>query len=296
MQTQTTHTPHPKDAGDKPPFPQRRQKQPGSQKEMNPQPDYGLKTYKGADRLVGKVAIITGSDSGIGRATALAFAREGANVVINFNESDEDAAETEKAVTDSGRKALLIKTDISQEENCKILIERTIKEFGRIDILVNNAAHQESYNSIEEIPSDEWDKTFRTNIYPMFYLSKAAIPHMNPGSVIINTASIQAYQPTSSLLAYATTKGAIVTFTKALSEEAIEKGIRVNAVAPGPVWTPLIPASFPDEKVQKFGSQSPMGRPAQPVELAHLYVFLASNDASYVTGQVYGATGGEFLI
>lgn len=293
---QTVTLDHPKEKGKKPPFPQKRQKQPGSEQDMNPQPDYGLETYVGSDKLLDKVSIITGADSGIGRATALAFAREGADVIINYNLSDKDAKQTLHAVQESGRKGLLVKGDITDEKTCQLLVTMALSEFGKLDIVINNAAYQESYKSILDIPSEEWDKTFRTNIYPMFYICKAAFPHLKPGSTIINTASIQAYQPSASLLAYATTKGAIVTFTKALSAEAIEKGIRVNAVAPGPVWTPLIPASFPDKKVQNFGKQAPIGRPAQPVELAPLYVFLASKDASFVTGQIYGATGGEFLI
>lgn len=290
MQTQ-----NPKQMGDQPPFPQKQQPQPGKEKDMNPRPDYGLKSYEGTDKLLDKVAIITGADSGIGRAVALAFAREGADVVINYNESDDDAKETEKAIKTTNRKGILLKNDIRGEIECQNIVDRALQEFGKIDILVNNAAYQESYKSILDIPSDELDKAFKTNIYPMFYLVKAALPHMKEDSTIINTTSIQAYKPSSSLIAYATTKGAIVTFTKALSREVIEKGIRVNAVAPGPVWTPLIPASFGDEKIQNFGKQVPMQRPAQPVELAHLYVFLASQDSSFVTGQVYGATGGEFI-
>lgn len=290
------HTQNPKKLGGQPPFPQKRQPQPGQEKNMNPKPDYGLESYEGADKLLDKIAIITGADSGIGRAVALAFAREGADVIINYNQSDDDAKETLKAVeTTTKRKGILMKKDIRDEVQCQNIVDRALQEFGRVDILVNNAAYQESYKSILEIPSDELDKTFKTNIYPMFYLVKAALPHMKEGSTIINTTSIQAFKPSSSLIAYATTKGAIVTFTKALSQEVIEKGIRVNAVAPGPVWTPLIPASFDVKKVQNFGKQVPMQRPAQPVELAHLYVFLASQDSSFVTGQVYGATGGEFI-
>lgn len=291
-----TSTQHPKKMGDQPPFPQKKQPQPGQEKDMKPKPDYGLKSYEGTDKLLGKTTIITGADSGIGRAVALAFAREGADVIINYNQSDDDAKETLKAIEETTtRKGILMKKDIRNEEQCQDMVARAVKEFGKVDILVNNAAFQESYKSILEIPSSDWDKTFKTNIYPMFYLAKAAIPHMPEGSTIINTASIQAYKPSSSLLAYATTKGAIVTFSKALSQEVVEKGIRVNAVAPGPVWTPLIPASFDDEKVQHFGEQVPMKRPAQPIEIAHLFVFLASEDSSFVTGQIYGATGGEFL-
>lgn len=290
-----TNTHNPKHMGDQPPFPQKRQPQPGQEKDMNPKPDYGLDSYVGHDKLKDKVAIITGADSGIGRAVALAYAREDANIIINYNQSDDDAKETLQAIETTKRKGVLFKADIRDEVQCQNLVDRAITEFGKVDIVVNNAAFQESHNSILEITSDELDKTFKTNIYPMFYITKAALPHMKEGGSIINTASIQAFEPSSSLIAYATTKGAIVTFTKALSEEVIEKGIRVNAVAPGPVWTPLIPASFDDEKVQNFGKQVPMKRPAQPAELAPLYVFLASQDASYVTGQVYGITGGQFI-
>jgi NAD(P)-dependent dehydrogenase (short-subunit alcohol dehydrogenase family) len=285
-----------KEGGENPPFSQGRQSQPGSEQDMNPKPDYGMDSYKGCNKLSGLSAVITGADSGIGRATALAFAREGADVVINYNESDDDAKESQKAVQDSGKKAVLFKGDITDEKICQSLIDICIKEFGKIDILVNNAAYQKYYESIEEITSEDWDKQFRTNIYSMFYLSKYALPKMKEGGSIINTASIQAYQPKANLLAYAATKGAIVTFSKALSQEAIKKGIRVNVVAPGPVWTPLIPASMPEENTKNFGENSPLGRPAQPVELSPLYVFLASKDASAVIGQVYGATAGEFLI
>jgi NAD(P)-dependent dehydrogenase (short-subunit alcohol dehydrogenase family) len=286
----------PTDKSDKPPFPQGEQPQPGSEKDMSPKPDYGVDSYKGCNKLSGRAAVITGADSGIGRAVALTFAREGADVIISYNESDQDATETQKAVQDSGKKAILFKGDIKDEKVCQSLIETCIKEFGKIDILVNNAAFQKAYESIEQITIEDWETQLRTNITAMFLLSKYALPKMKEGSSIINTASIQAYKPSPDLLAYATSKGAIVTFTKALSHEAIKKGIRVNAVAPGPVWTPLIAASFKEEKIQHFGEQSPLGRPAQPIELAPLYVFLASNDASAVIGQVYGATAGEFLI
>jgi NAD(P)-dependent dehydrogenase (short-subunit alcohol dehydrogenase family) len=287
---------NPQEAGARPEFPQGQQSQPGSEKDMNPQPDYGLESYKGCNKLAGKSAVITGSDSGIGRAIALAYAREGADVIISYKDSDDDAKETQKAVEDSGKKGILFKGDITDENVCHQLIDKAMQAFGKLDILVNNAAYQKYYESIEEITTEEWDKQFKTNIYAMFYLSKYALSKMSEGGSIINTSSIQSYKPKANLLAYATTKGAITTFTKALSHEAIEKGIRVNAVAPGPVWTPLIPASMPDENVKHFGEQSPLGRPAQPVELSPLYVFLASKDASAVIGQIYGATAGEFLI
>jgi NAD(P)-dependent dehydrogenase (short-subunit alcohol dehydrogenase family) len=289
-------TQNPKDKGPKPPFPQTPQQMPGNEATMVPQPDYGRDSYKGYNKLAGKTAIITGADSGIGRAVALAFAREGADIVINYYQAEKDAEETKKVVEGAGKKALLIKADIKEEKNCQQIVEKAITEFGQLDILVNNAAYQMTYNNISEITSEEWDKTFKTNIYSMFHLSKAALPHMKEGGSIINTASIQAYKPKASLLAYASTKGAIVTFTKALSQEAIQTGIRVNAVAPGPVWTPLIPASMSQEMIQNFGKQAPLGRPAQPVEVAHVFVFLASDDASFVTGQIYGVTGGEYLI
>jgi NAD(P)-dependent dehydrogenase (short-subunit alcohol dehydrogenase family) len=287
---------HPKQKAEKPPFPQKQQAQPGSENEMSPKPDYGEKSYRGYNKLKGKAAVITGADSGIGRAVALTFAREGADVIINYNESDKDADESLKAVAESGSKGYLFKGDITNEKVCESLIETCIREFGKIDILVNNAAYQKYYESIVDISSEDWDKQFKTNIYAMFYLSKYALPKLEKGGSIINTASIQGYKPKPNLLAYATTKGAIITFTKALSHEAIEKGIRVNAVAPGPVWTPLIPASMPEENIQHFGEHSPLGRPAQPIEIAPLYVFLASEDASAVIGQVYGATAGEFLM
>ena len=221
--------------------------------------------------------------------------REGADVVISYHSEHSDAEQTVALVREAGRRAVAIPGDISQEDHCRRIVERAGDELGRIDILVNNAAYQQTYDSIEKLPSEEWDYTFRTNIYAMFFLSKAALPKMREGGAIINTASIQAYKPTPQLLAYATTKGAIVTFTKALAQEAIKRGIRVNAVAPGPVWTPLIPMSFEPEKVAEFGRQSPEGRPAQPKEMAPLYVFLASDESSYVVGEVIGATGGTPL-
>jgi hypothetical protein len=262
---------------------------------MQPRPDFGEQTYQGHNRLQGKVALITGGDSGIGRAVAVAFAKEGADVVISYKDEHEDAEETARVVRAAGRQAILIPGDIQGEDHCQQLVQRTTSELGKLDILVNNAAFQKNHQSIQEITAEELDITFRTNIYAMFFLCKAALKVMPAGGSIINTSSVEAYQPDASLIAYASTKGAIVNFTKALSEEAIKQGIRVNTVAPGPVWTPFIPATMPEEQVTKFGQDSPIGRTAQPVELAPIFVLLASTESSYVTGQVYGVTGGTFL-
>jgi NAD(P)-dependent dehydrogenase (short-subunit alcohol dehydrogenase family) len=279
-----------------PPFEEPEQSPPGLESEMRKKPDHGEESYEGAGRLKNRVVLVTGGDSGIGRAVAIACAREGANIAISFlPEEEEDAKETARWVEDAGRRSLELPGDVRDESYCESLVERTVKDFGQLDILINNAAFQATRESIDDVSSEEWDRTFRTNIYSMFYLSKAAARHMRPGSAIVNTTSVQAYKPTGSLLAYATTKGAIVTFTKALSELLIEKGIRVNAVAPGPVWTPLIPATMPQEKVQQFGANSAMKRPAQPAELAPAYVFLACGESSYITGSVMDLTGGKML-
>ena len=290
-----TQTRDPKHLGDQPPFPEQKLPYPGLESDMEPRPDYGVETYTGSGLLKGRKAIITGGDSGIGRAVALAFAREGADVLISYLNEDSDASETVRVVEDAGQRAIAVPGDISDEAHCQSLVNQAVQEFGGLDILVNNAAYQMNRASIQDISAAEWDRTFRTNIYAMFYLCKAAMPHMQPGSAIINTASIQAYQPSSNLLDYASTKGAIVTFTKALATEALEHGIRVNCVAPGPVWTPLIPATLPAEQTANFGQQSPMGRPAQPAELAPIYVFLASQASSYIAGEVVGVTGGKPL-
>jgi NAD(P)-dependent dehydrogenase (short-subunit alcohol dehydrogenase family) len=279
-----------------PPFPAQRQVLPGSSEDMQPQPDYGEDSYAGSNRLDGKVALITGADSGIGRAVALAFAREGADVAVGYLEEHEDARETQRLVESAGCRCVLIPGDIAQARHCRALVDRTVAEFGRIDILVNNAAHQMSFESIEEISDEEWDRTFATNISSMFYITKAAIPHMRPGSNIINTASINADAPNPHLLAYATTKGAIQNFTGGLAQLLAEKGIRANTVAPGPVWTPLIPATMPPEKVSHFGEQVPLKRPAQPCELAPVYVLLASEESSYVSGATIAVTGGKPMI
>ncbi|HLH41120.1 MAG TPA: SDR family oxidoreductase [Bryobacteraceae bacterium] len=293
------HTPvetvDPRTKGEKPPFPAQNQELPGTEQEMSPKPDHGEKSYRGYGRLQGKVALITGADSGIGRAVAIAYAREGADVLISFLNEQEDAEETGSWVREAGRRPVLAPGDIGEEPHCRELVDRAFREWGRLDILVNNAGIQTKHQHIEEWSPEEWDRTFKTNIYAMFYLARHALPRMQTGGSIINTASVQAYQPNPELLAYAATKGAIVTFTKALASMAMEGGIRVNAVAPGPVWTPLIPASFEEDKVKNFGEKSLLGRPAQPAELAPVYVFLASPESSYVTGSVVDMTGGRML-
>lgn len=279
-----------------PPQPHQQQSPPGRTDLMDPRPDHGEEGYEGSGRLKDKVAIITGSDSGIGRAVAIAFAREGADVVISYLEEEDDARETADWVEKAGRRSLLMPGDITSEAHCRAIIDKTVETFGRVDILVNNAAFQRTYGSIDEISSEEWDRTFRTNIHAPFYLAKAAIPHMKPGSAIINTTSIQSRQPSSHLLAYASTKGAISNFTAGLAEMLAEKGIRVNAVAPGPIWTPLIPSTMPVEKTQSFGKQTLLGRAGQPAELAGAYVLLASDLGSFMTGAVIPVTGGEIMI
>jgi hypothetical protein len=266
---------------------------PGETRAMDPKPDHGEESYKGSNRLAGKAALITGADSGIGRAVALAFAREGADVVISYLEEHDDAKETASWVTSAGRRAVLAPGDVSQEQHCNALVARTVEEFGKIDILVNNAAFQASHESIEEISAEEWDHTFRTNLYAYFYLAKAAIGKMKPGGSIIATSSVNAKTPSPQLLAYATTKGAIANFTAGLAQSVAEKGIRVNCVGPGPVWTPLIPSTMPEEKVRDFGKAVPLERPAQPVELAPPYVMLASDESSYITGAYIPVTGGK---
>jgi NAD(P)-dependent dehydrogenase (short-subunit alcohol dehydrogenase family) len=288
-------TQDPKELGPKPPYPKQQQEPAGLESEMEPRPDYGEESYRGSGKLEGKAAVITGGDSGIGRAVALAYAREGADVLISYLDEHSDAQETVRIVEKEGRRCIPIAGDIGNEEHCREIVERAIQEFGRMDILVNNAAYQMSIESIQDVSEEMLEHTFRTNIYAMFFLCKAALPQMQPGSTIINTTSIQAYQPSSSLLPYSSTKGAILTFTKGLSEEAIKQGIRVNAVAPGPIWTPLIPATMPADHVSEFGKSTPMGRAGQPAELAPVYVFLASQDSSYITGECIGVTGGKPL-
>ena len=291
QETQVTDA---KTKGPKPEFPQEGIEHPGSIDEMTPAADHGETSYRGLGRLTDRVALITGGDSGIGRAVALAYAREGADVIIShLPEEEGDARDTCDWVTRAGRRAIAVPGDLRTEVFCESLVARAFDEFGTLDILVNNAAFQMSRESIEEISTEEFDRTFRTNVYAMFWTCRAALPRMAAGAVIINTSSIQAFEPSPELLAYAPTKAAIVNFTKALSQSAMKKGVRVNAVAPGPVWTPLIPSTMPAAKFKTFGRETAFERPAQPVELAPLFVFLASNEARYVTGEVYGATGGK---
>ncbi|WP_096784384.1 SDR family oxidoreductase [Rhodobacter sp. CZR27] len=280
----------------KPPFPDQAQSMPGTTAKLDPPPDHGEKSYRGSGKLRDMKAVITGADSGIGRAVALAFAREGADVLISYLSEDEDAAETERLVTEAGRKAVLVRGDIQDAEHCRAIIDRAVSELGGIDILVNNAAHQASFSDLDEIPDEEWELTFRVNIHAMFYLSKAAVPHMRPGSSIINTTSVNADTPSPHLLAYATTKGAIQNFTGGLAQMLAEKEIRVNCVAPGPVWTPLIPSTMPGEKVRNFGKQVPMQRPGQPAELATAYVMLADPLSSYTSGATIAVTGGKPIL
>ena len=279
-----------------PPMPEQQQDTPGTTAKMDPRPDHGEKTYRGSGRLAGKKAVITGGDSGIGRAVAIAFAREGADVLISYLNEDEDAQDTAQWIEKAGRKAVLVPGDIGSAEHCRAIVDQAVSEFGRIDILVNNAAHQMTFEEIGDIPDEEWEATFRTNIHAMFYLAKAAVPHMPEGGAIINTTSVNADMPKQTLLPYATTKGAIQNFTAGLAQLLADKGIRVNCVAPGPVWTPLIPATMPPEQVKEFGKDYPIGRPAQPRELAPPYVMLASDEASYVSGATIAVTGGKPFI
>jgi len=279
-----------------PPFPEQQQPMPGFTGQMKPVPDHGEQSYRGSGRLTGKRAVITGGDSGIGRAVAIAYAREGADLLISYLDEDEDAEDTRRLVEEAGRKAVLVPGDIQAAAHCRSIVDRAVKELGGIDILVNNAAHQATFASIEDISDEEWELTFRVNIHSMFYLTKAAVPHMKPGSAIINTASINADAPSPTLLAYATTKGAIQNFTAGLAQLLAEKGIRANAVAPGPIWTPLIPSTMPEDRVKEFGKQVPMKRPGQPAELATTYVMLADPLSSYVSGTTIAVTGGKPIL
>lgn len=285
----------PTQAHPRPDFPQQDQPHPGLTERMDPEPDHGESSYRGSGRLTDRGTVITGGDSGIGRAVALAFAREGADVLFTYlAEEEKDARETARLVEEAGRRAVPVLCDIREESECRRLVDRAVAEFGRIDVLVNNAAFQMAQSEgIEGISTEQFDRTMRTNLYGMFWLCKMALPHIPAGGSIINTTSVQGYQPSPHLLDYATTKGAITTFTHGLAQNLAERGIRVNAVAPGPVWTPLIPSTMPD--TSEFGKQSPLGRPAQPAEMAPAYVFLASQEASYITGEIVNATGGTPL-
>jgi NAD(P)-dependent dehydrogenase (short-subunit alcohol dehydrogenase family) len=277
------------------PMPKQHQRKPGIESKITPRPMFDNPAYLGSGKLQEMAALITGADSGIGRAVALAFAREGADVLCSYWKEDEDAEETRRLVEDAGRRCLTVSGDIGDRAHCRKLVEQAVGELGRLDVLVNNAGYQMAYDSFLEIPPDEIEFVFRTNIIAMFHLCQAAVPHMQPGSTIVNTTSIQAAQPSPQLLHYAATKGAISTFTKGLAQELAERGIRVNAVAPGPVWTPLVTMSFPAEKNAQFGADTPLGRPGQPAELAPVYVFLATEDSRYISGEVVGATGGKPL-
>jgi NAD(P)-dependent dehydrogenase (short-subunit alcohol dehydrogenase family) len=297
--TQTTQytRQNPKTQYPVPKFPRQSQPEPGLAREMKPKPDHGEKTYQGLGRLRGCRALITGADSGIGRATAIAFAREGADIVMNYlPEEEPDAREVVALLKKTGQKVVTIPGDISDEQFCEQLVDKTVKALGGLDILANIAGKQVALDSIQDVSTDQFDQTFRTNVYAMFWLCKYALPHMKAGASIINTASIQSYQPSATLLDYASTKAAIAAFTKALAKQVADKGIRVNAVAPGPVWTPLQPShGQPPEALEEFGSKTPFGRPGQPAEVAPAYVFLASQESSYITAEIIGVTGGQHL-
>ena len=276
--------------------PPQRQEVPGTEAKLTPRADHGEESYKGSGKLAGKAAIITGGDSGIGRAVAIAFAREGADVLLSYLNEHDDARETAHWVEQAGRKCVLVAGDISDASHCRSIVAQAVAEFGRLDILVNNAAFQMAHQSLDEIEDEEWERTFATNIHAQFYLAKAALPHLKPGSAIVNTTSVVSVKAPPILIPYAATKAAIANFTASLGQLLAPKGIRVNSVAPGPIWTPLIPSTMPAEEVESFGEDTPMGRPGQPAELAPVYVFLASDDASYVTGARYAVTGGTPMI
>ncbi len=283
---------NPLDKHPKPPYKQQQQPHPGKEAGMNPKADHGERSYKGSQKLTGRSAIITGADSGIGRAVAIAFPREGADVLISYLSEHEDAEETARLVREAGTKAILMPGDISNEKHCKKIVATALKEMCKIDILVNNAAFQMSHESLQELSAQELQHTFATNIFAMFYLCIAAEQHLQPGSTIVNTTSVNAYKPSPGLVAYAATKGAIQNFTSSLAQLWASKGIRVNCVAPGPIWTPLIPSTMPPERAKTFGQDVPLGRAGQPAELAPIYVLLASNDSSYMTGSTVQVTGG----
>jgi NAD(P)-dependent dehydrogenase (short-subunit alcohol dehydrogenase family) len=280
----------------KPPFKPQQQPVPGDQSRMEPYPDCGETSYKGSGRMSNKIALITGGDSGIGRAVAIAFAREGADVAISYLDEHEDAKETARWVEEAGRQCLLLPGDLTEKARCQTIVDETVKKFGRIDVLVNNAAFQMTHETLEEIPDEEWVKTFDLNITAMFRICKAALPSMAAGSSIINTSSVNSDSPKPTLLAYATTKGAIANFTAGLAQLLGDRGIRVNSVAPGPIWTPLIVSTMPDEQVKTFGEETPLGRPGQPVEVAPIYVLLASDEGSYISGARYAVTGGKPIL
>lgn len=275
--------------------PQHQDQQPGIESRMTPQPHAEDHSYRGSEKLQNKVALITGGDSGIGRAVAIMYAKEGADVVVSYLNEHQDAEETKRQVEQEGRSCLLIAGDVGEEAHCKQVVEQTVSEFGRLDILVNNAAEQHPQESITDIGKDQLERTFRTNIFSFFYMTKAAMPHLKEGSAIINTTSVTAYKGNPQLLDYSSTKGAIVAFTRSLSQALAEQKIRVNGVAPGPIWTPLIPSTFPPDKVASFGADVPLGRPGQPEEVAPCYVFLASDDSSYMTGQILHPNGGSVV-
>ncbi|MDB6119598.1 MAG: hypothetical protein JWO08_3379 [Verrucomicrobiaceae bacterium] len=277
----------------RPPYSNEPQPMPGFEKSMDPVADHGEESYVGNRLLEGRKALITGADSGIGRAVALAFAREGADIVVSYLSEHEDAAETGRLVEAAGRKVMLLPGDLRSREGCQTVAQEAVKSLGGIDILVNNAAFQSTHDDLSDFSDDEFEKTFEVNVFALFRLCKALMPQMSPGASIINTGSIQSFDPSTNLLAYAATKSAIVSLTRSLAGMAIKQGVRVNAVAPGPVWTPLIPSTMPSEKVKTFGSNTVFGRAGQPAEMAPIFVFLASAAASYVTGEVYGATGGQ---
>uniref|UniRef100_A0A7C1WP91 SDR family oxidoreductase n=1 Tax=Pseudomonas graminis TaxID=158627 RepID=A0A7C1WP91_9PSED len=280
----------------KPPFKPQQQTVPGDQSRMDPYPDCGETSYKGSGRMSNKIALITGGDSGIGRAVAIAYAREGADVAISYLDEHEDAKETARWVEEAGRQCLLLPGDLAEKAQCLAIVDETVKKFGRIDVLVNNAAFQMSHKTLEEISDEEWVKTFDINVTAMFRICKAAVPHMAAGTSIINTSSVNSDSPKPTLLPYAATKGAIANFTAGLAQLLGERGIRVNSVAPGPIWTPLIVSTMTDEDVKSFGEETPLGRPGQPVEVSPIYVLLGSDESSYISGTRYGVTGGKPIL
>jgi NAD(P)-dependent dehydrogenase (short-subunit alcohol dehydrogenase family) len=275
--------------------PQQQKRQPGIESEMTPRPKSEKDSHRGSGKLQDRVAIITGGDSGIGRAVAIAFAKEGAHCAISYLKEHKDARETKRLVEEKGRRCITIAGDVGDDSACRDIVRRTLNEFGKVDIVVNNAAEQHEQDTIEKISRKQLERTFRTNIFSMFFLTQAALPHMKEGCAIVNTTSVTAYRGSPQLIDYSSTKGAIVAFTRSLSKNLAKRKIRVNAVAPGPIWTPLIPASFDAEHVKQFGADTPLGRPGQPEEVAPCFVFLASDDASYITGQVLHPNGGEVV-